>query len=445
MGNPVIVEATRSPIGKRNGWLSGLHATELLGAVQKALVEKAGIDAGDVEQVIGGCVTQAGEQSNNITRVGWLTAGLPEQVGATTVDCQCGSGQQANHLIAGLIAAGAIDIGIACGIEAMSRVGLGANAGPDRAAIRAESWDIDMPDQFERRRADRQAPRHHPRGPRRVRLRHRSSKAKQAWAEGRFDREISGSRRRCSTSRSSRPPSVTIVTRDQGLRDTTLEGLAALKPVLEGGIHTAGTSSQISDGAAAVLWMDEDEAKALGLKPRARIVSQALVGAEPYYHLDGPVQSTAKVLEKAGMKMGDIDIFEINEAFASVVLSWARVHNPDMDRVNVNGGAIALGHPVGCTGSRLITTALHELERTDKSTALVTDVRRRRAVHRHDHRADLAFPLGGLHQPPREEPDRRPQTGQHDRACARTPSVNEPLQRMSVPPAAFGLNRNSAQ
>src|SRR5690606_33950243 len=150
MGNPVIVEATRSPIGKRNGWLSGLHATELLGAVQKALVEKAGINPGDVEQVIGGCVTQFGEQSNNISRVAWLTAGLPEHVGATTIDCQCRSSQQANHLIAGLIATGAIDIGIACGIEAMSRVGLGENAGPDRSIIRASSWDIDMPNQIGR-------------------------------------------------------------------------------------------------------------------------------------------------------------------------------------------------------------------------------------------------------------------------------------------------------
>ena len=163
-----------------------------------------------------------------------------------------------------------------------------------------------------------------------------------------------------------------MVGRDQGLRDTTAEGLAALKPVMEGGLHTAGTSSQISDGAAAVLWMDEDKAKALGLKPRARIVSQALVGSEVYYHLDGPVQSTAKVLQKAGMTMADIDLVEINEAFASVVLSWAQVHKADMDKVNVNGGAIALGHPVGSTGSRLITTALHELERTDKSTALIT-------------------------------------------------------------------------
>jgi acetyl-CoA C-acetyltransferase len=371
MGNPVIVEATRSPIGKRNGWLSGLHATELLGAVQKALVDKAGLDPAEVEQLIGGCVTQFGEQSNNITRVAWLTAGLPDEVGATTVDCQCGSGQQANHLVAGLIAAGAIDIGIACGVEAMSRVGLGANAGPDRGAIRAASWDIDMPNQFEA--AERIAKR---RGITREDIDAfglaSQQKAKQAWAEGRFDREISGIEAPVLDEQKQPTSDRHIVSKDQGLRDTTAEGLASLKPVVDGGIHTAGTSSQISDGAAAVLLMDEDKANSLGLKPRARIVSQALVGAEPYYHLDGPVQSTTKVLEKAGMKIGDIDIVEINEAFASVVLSWARVHEPDMDRVNVNGGAIALGHPVGSTGSRLITTALHELERTDKSTALIT-------------------------------------------------------------------------
>ena len=371
MGNPVIVEATRSPIGKRGGWLSGLHATEILGGVQKALVDKAGIDAATVEQVIGGCVTQYGEQSNNVTRVAWLTAGLPEQVGATTVDCQCGSAQQANHLIAGLIAAGAIDIGIACGIEAMSRVGLGANAGPDRAKIRAESWDLDMPDQFTA--AERIAKR---RGITRADLDHlgliSQQKAKRAWDEHRFDREISALEAPVIDENKQPTAERHMVSRDQGLRETTAEGLAALKPVMEGGLHTAGTSSQISDGAAAVLWMDEDKAKALGLKPRARIVSQALVGSEVYYHLDGPVQSTAKVLEKAGMTMADIDLVEINEAFASVVLSWAQVYNADLDMVNVNGGAIALGHPVGSTGSRLITTALHELERTDKSTALIT-------------------------------------------------------------------------
>jgi acetyl-CoA C-acetyltransferase len=371
MGNPVIVEATRSPIGKRGGWLSGLHATELLGAVQKAVVEKAGIDADEVEQVIGGCVTQYGEQSNNITRVAWLTAGLPEQIGATTVDCQCGSAQQANHLIAGLIATGAIDVGIACGIEAMSRVGLGANAGPDRSLIRAASWDIDMPDQFTA--AERIAQR---RGITRNDLDHlgflSQQRAKRAWDEHRFDREISPIEAPVIDENKRPTAERHMVSRDQGLRDTTMEGLAGLKPVMEGAMHTAGTSSQISDGAAAVLWMDEDKAKALGLKPRARIISQALVGAETYYHLDGPVQSTARVLEKAGMKLGDIDLVEINEAFASVVLSWAQVHGADMDKVNVNGGAIALGHPVGSTGSRLITTALHELERTDQSTALIT-------------------------------------------------------------------------
>ncbi|OBG86481.1 acetyl-CoA acetyltransferase [Mycobacterium sp. E802] len=367
MGNPVIVEATRSPIGKRNGWLSGLHATELLGAVQKALVEKAGIDAGQVEQVIGGCVTQYGEQANNVTRQSWLIAGLPEHVGATSIDCQCGSAQQANHLVAGLIAAGAIDIGIACGIEAMSRVGLGANGGGARAA----SWDIDLPNQFEA--AERIAKR---RGLTRADVDAlglaSQTRAKQAWAEGRFDREISPIVAPVIDENKQPTAELNTVSRDQGLRDTTAEGLASLKPVMEGGIHTAGTSSQISDGAAAVLWMDEDKAKALGLKPRARIVAQANVGAETFYHLDGPVQSTARVLEKAGMKLGDIDLVEINEAFASVVLSWAQVHGADMDKVNVNGGAIALGHPVGSTGSRLITTALHELERTGKSTALIT-------------------------------------------------------------------------
>lgn len=371
MGNPVIVEATRSPIGKRNGWLSGLHSTELLGAVQKALVDKAGIDAGDVEQVIGGCVTQFGEQSNNISRAAWLTAGLPEHVGATTVDCQCGSGQQANHLVAGLIAIGAIDIGIACGIEAMSRVSLGANAGPDRSLIRAESWDIDLPNQFEA--AERIAKR---RGITREDIDEfgymSQAKAKHAWDEGRFDRETSPIVAPALDENKQPTSERVTINRDQGLRNTTLSGLSELKPILKDGMHTAGTSSQISDGAAALLWMDEEKAKALGIRPRARIVSQALVGAEPYYHLDGPVQSTAKVLEKAGMKIGDIDIVEINEAFASVVLSWTRVHDPYMTKINVNGGAIALGHPVGCTGSRLLTTALYELERSDQSTALIT-------------------------------------------------------------------------
>jgi acetyl-CoA C-acetyltransferase len=196
--------------------------------------------------------------------------------------------------------------------------------------------------------------------------------AKQAWDEGRFDREVLTVIAPEATKEGELTGNKLTVDRDQGLRDTTAESLAALKPVIEGGLHTAGTSSQISDGAAAVLLMDEAKAKALGLKPRARLRAQALVGAEPYYHLDGPVQATERVLAKAGMSIGDLDLFEINEAFASVVLSWAQVHGPDMDKVNVNGGAIALGHPVGSTGARLITTALHELERRDGETALIT-------------------------------------------------------------------------
>ncbi|GAA4490100.1 steroid 3-ketoacyl-CoA thiolase [Rhodococcus olei] len=371
MGTPVIVEAVRTPIGKRGGWLSGLHASETLGAAQTGLIERAGIDPLLVEQVIGGCVTQAGAQSNNVTRTAWLAAGLPWQVGATTIDCQCGSAQQANHLIAGLIATGAIDVGIACGVEQMSQVPLGANVGTEAGPRRPASWDIDMPNQFEA--AERIAKR---RGITRDDIEalgvRSQALAKQAWAEGRFDREVLPVTAPVIGEDKLPTDETTVVTRDQGLRDTTLESLAKLKPVIEGGIHTAGTASQISDGAAAVLLMDSDRALALGLKPRARIVSQVLVGAEPEYHLDGPVQATAKVLEKAGMKIGDLDLFEVNEAFASVALSWAQVHGPDMDKVNVNGGALALGHPVGSTGSRLITTALHELERRDGSTALIS-------------------------------------------------------------------------
>jgi len=370
MGIPVIVEAVRTPIGKRNGWLSGLHAAELLGAAQVELVKRAGIEPSEVEQVVGGCVTQAGEQASNVTRNAWLGAGLPYEVAATTVDCQCGSSQQANHFVAGLVSAGAVDVGIACGIEAMSRVGLGMNVYNGPGSSRPPTFPWDMPDQFGA--AERIAQR---RGITREDVDAwglaSQQKAARAVAEGRFDREIAplevvvpdadggeGERR--------------VVDRDQGPRDTTAEGLAKLKPVMPEGIHTAGSSSQISDGAAAVLWMSEERAKAAGLRPRARILAQVLVGSEPYYHLDGPVDATRKVLAKAGMTIGDIDLFEVNEAFASVVLSWAQVHEPDLDDVNVNGGAIALGHPVGATGSRLVTTALHELERSDRTTALVS-------------------------------------------------------------------------
>jgi len=364
----VIVEAVRTPIGKRNGLLSALHAADVLAAAQVEVVKRAGLHPSDVEQLVGGCVTQAGEQASNVTRNAWLGAGMPYEVAATTVDCQCGSSQQANHLIAGLIAADAIEVGIACGVEAMSRVGLGMNVINGPGTSRPPGYPPEMPDQFGA--AERIAVR---RGITRDDVDAFALASQQhaarAQEEGRFDREIvpvdvpAGGGAEVD---------VTVVDRDQGPRESTIEGLAKLKPVLDDGIHTAGNSSQISDGAAAVLWMSEARARAVGLRPRARIVAQVLVGSEPYYHLDGPVDATRKVLKKAGMTMGDIDLFEVNEAFASVALSWARVHEPDMEKVNVNGGAIALGHPVGATGSRLITTALHELERSDKTLALIS-------------------------------------------------------------------------
>ncbi|HMK99552.1 MAG TPA: steroid 3-ketoacyl-CoA thiolase [Acidimicrobiales bacterium] len=370
MAQPVIVEAVRTPIGRRNGALSGLHAAELLGVAQVELVKRAGIDPAEVEQVVGGCVTQAGEQASNVTRTAWLSQSLPYEVAATTVDCQCGSSQQANHFVSNLIAAGAVDVGIACGVEAMSRVGLGANVFNGPGTSRPPDFPWDMPDQFGA--AERIAAK---RGITRDQVDAlglaSQEKAARAWAEGRFDREVvpveapvvgpdgpTGERQ--------------VVTRDGGLRETSAEALSSLKPVMPDGIHTAGNSSQISDGAAAVLWMSQERARAGGLRPRARIVAQVLVGSDPYYHLDGPVEATAKVLAKAGMTMADVDLFEVNEAFASVALSWAQVHEPDMEKVNVNGGAIALGHPVGATGSRLVTTVLHELERRDASVALVT-------------------------------------------------------------------------
>jgi len=360
MAEAVLVEAVRTPIGKRNGWLAGLHPAHTLGHVQREVIARAGIDPSLVEQVVGGCVTQAGEQGSNITRYAWLASGLPQTAGVTTVDCQCGSAQQANHFIAGLIAADAIDIGVACGVEMMSRVGLGANVMSGPGVPRPDGWDVDLPNQFEG--ADRIAKDF---GITREDLDEfglaSQQKAARAWSEERFKSQIAP----IDT------PEGTI-DRDQGLRETSLEALAALKPVQEGGFHTAGTSSQISDGAAAVMLASREKAQALGLKPRARIVSQALVGDEPYYHLNGPVAATQRVLDRSGMSIGNFDLFEVNEAFASVVVNWGRQHKVDFDKVNVNGGAIALGHPVGSTGSRLITTALHELERTDEQFALIS-------------------------------------------------------------------------
>jgi acetyl-CoA C-acetyltransferase len=371
VGNPVIVAAARTPIGKRGGVLAGLHPAEILGAAQAGLLDRAGLDPAGVEQVAGGCVTQAGEQSSNVTRTAWLHAGLPYQAGCLTLDAQCGSAQQAVHVVAGLIAAGAITAGLACGVEAMSRVPLGANRGTGVGTPRPASWAIDMPNQFVA--AERIAER---RGLARADLDEfglrSQTRAAHAWSQGWFEREVLPVKAPVLDGDGQPTGETRVVDRDQGLRETSAEALARLRPVLDGGLHTAGTSSQISDGAAAVLLLDADRASQLGLRPRARILAQCLIGAEPYYHLDGPVAATERVLASAGMTIGDIDLFEVNEAFASVVLSWQRVHQPDPERVNVNGGAIALGHPVGSTGARLITSALHELERRDAAVALIT-------------------------------------------------------------------------
>src|SRR3990172_5750481 len=303
MPEAVIVEAVRTPIGKRNGRLAGLHPAQLLAIAQTEVVKRAGIEPAMVEQIVGGCVTQAGEQAANVTRNAWLGAGLPYEAAATTVDSQCGSGQQANPLIAGLIAFGALDVGIACGAEAMSRIPLGANVYNGPGYFQPPDWPWDSPQtQFEA--AERIA---RNRGITREDVDafalSSQRKAARAWEECRFEREVVHVEAPILGEDGKPTGDTRIATRDQGVRDTTPEGLASLKPVLEDGIHTAGNSSQISDGASAVLWMSAERARDLGLKPRARIVAQVLVGSDPYYLLDGPVDSTARVLKRAGITM----------------------------------------------------------------------------------------------------------------------------------------------
>jgi len=376
MREAVIVEAIRTPIARGKmirGELSGLHAAHLLRKVQSGVCERSGIPTSEIEQVIGGCVTQAGEQSNNITRQAWLSKGDDYTAGGTTIDTQCGSGQQANHLIHALVKGGTIDAGIACGVEVMSHVGLGANVINGPGYFQPPDWPWDTaPDQFTM--AERIAQN---RGISRADVDafglDSQRKARQARDEGRFKREILPIDAPVLGDDGQPTGESVLVEHDQGIRESTAEGLAALKPVLEGGIHTAGNSSQISDGAAAVLYMSKEKAEALGLKPRARILFDVLCGTDPYFLLDGPVDATAVIQKKTGMSIrNDIDLYEINEAFAAVVLSWAGVYDIDMAKVNVNGGAIALGHPVGATGSRLIVTALHELERRGLGTAFVS-------------------------------------------------------------------------
>jgi acetyl-CoA C-acetyltransferase len=376
MREVVVADAVRSPIGKKNGSLAGVHALDLLGTVLKALITRTGIDPGTVGQVIGGCVGQIGMQSMNVTRSAWLSAGLPLEVPSTTVDAQCGSSQQASTLAYSLIAAGVVEVAVACGVEIMSKVPLGSTTPKDPDAgkpINRGYWKhYEYTTQFE--------------GAERMAERWGISRAG-ADAFGLLSQERSAAALREDRFASQLVPievpergadgmnlgTTVIFERDEAPRPSTLEGLAKLKPTgRPNGVHTAGTSSQIADGAAALLLMSRDRAEALGVTPLATVVDACLVGCDPVLMLEGPIPATRKLLGDNGLSMGDVDIVEINEAFASVVLAWEQEVKADMSRVNPNGGAIALGHPLGATGIVLITKAVHELARSDGEHALVT-------------------------------------------------------------------------
>ena len=372
----VIVEALRTPIGRRGGGLSGLHPGEVLAKVQSAVIERSGIDPSAVGQVVGGCVSQVGEQSFNITRTAWLSAGLPLTTAATTVDTQCGSSQQATNLAASMVAAGVVDVAMACGVEAMSRVPIGANSSKQLGLgvpIPPTYFDqYEMTSQFE--------------GAERIAERWGISRedtdafglasqerAARAWAEGRFDGQWIPVEAPVLDDERQPTGETQVIERDEGLRETSLEKLSGLKPVARpDGVHTAGNSSQISDGAAAMLMMTAERAEELGLRPRARIVDTCLVGVDPVLMLTGPIDATERLVERTGIGLDTIDVFEINEAFASVVLAWAKQTGADLERTNPNGGAIALGHPLGATGAFLMTKALYELERTEGRYGLIS-------------------------------------------------------------------------
>jgi acetyl-CoA C-acetyltransferase len=374
--NVVIVDAVRTPIGRRGGGLSSMHPADLLGHVQAALVERAGIDPAEIGQVVGGCVSQVGEQSFNVTRTAWLAAGLPLTTAATTIDTQCGSSQQATNLATSLVGSDVVDVAVACGVELMSRIPIGINSSKklglgipipkpyfaryemtsqfEGAERIADKWGITRADTDAFGLASQE-------------------RAARAWAEGRFDGQWIAVEAPDVDDEGNPTGSTHTVARDEGIRESSLEKLATLKPVgREDGVHTAGNSSQISDGAAAVLIMTDDKATALGLTPRARIVDTCLVGVDPVLMLTGPIDATQRLLARSGLSIDDIDTFEINEAFASVVLAWAKETGADLEKTNPNGGAIALGHPLGATGAFLMTKALNELERIGGRYGLVS-------------------------------------------------------------------------
>jgi acetyl-CoA acyltransferase len=379
MPTAVIVDAVRTAGGKRNGRLSGWHPADLAGEVLKALAERNDLDPALVEDVIMGCVMQVGHQSINVGRNAVLAAGWPESVPATTIDRQCGSSQQSAHFAAQGVIAGAYDIVVAGGVEVMTTTPMGASVTPgslpfgpkvmERYAERgglvpqgisaeliAEKWGLtrDDVDGFGARS---------------------QTLAEKADAEGRFENEIVAVQERKLDRETGKViESDALVAHDEGIRPgTTVETLANLKPAFKpDGVVTAGNSSQITDGASAALIMSEEKAAALGLKPRARFHSFALAGVDPIFMLTGPIPATEKVLERAKLTLDDMDLVEINEAFASVVLAWEKELHPDMAKVNVNGGAIALGHPLGASGTKLLATLLNELERTGGRYGLLT-------------------------------------------------------------------------
>jgi acetyl-CoA C-acetyltransferase len=374
MRDVVIVDAVRTPIGKRGGGLSTMHSADLLAVAQKAAIDRSGIDPAEIGQVVGGCISQVGMQAFNVSRTAWLTAGLPVSVAATTVDSQCGSSQQATSIATSFVASGVVDAALACGVEVMSQVPMGSSLskGVGKAIPKSYFPVHEYTTQFEA--AERIAEKW---GITRSELdalgAQSQQRAARAWDEGRFGGQIVPVDAP-DLGDDGKPTGTTHrVARDEGLRETTAEGLAQLEPVVgEDGYHTAGTSSQISDAAAAVLLMTADKAAALGLRPRARVVDTCLVGSDPTLMLTGPIDATHHLLARNGMTMGDVDLTEINEAFASVVLAWERELEPDDETVNPNGGAIALGHALGSTGAVLVTKAVAELERSDGELALVT-------------------------------------------------------------------------
>ncbi len=378
MRDVVIVEAGRSAIGKRGGSLAATHPADVLGPVQMEVIRRAGLESGQVDQVVGGCINKVGAQAMNVTRTAWLSHGGAEHVASTTIDAQCGSSQQALNQAYSLIASGAEDVVLACGVENMSRLPIGsdafagAKAGYGKPISRSYFAHYEFASQFEG--AERIAEKY---GITRLdadRLGLESQlRAARAIAEGRFETSIIPLEVDVVDENGERTGERRIVTRDEIPRDTSMEKLATLKPVArEDGIHTAGSASQIADGASAVLVMSAERAEKLGVRPLARIVGTALVGCDPVLMLEGPIPATRKLLDRADLTIGDIDVVEINEAFASVVLAWAKELQPDMERVNPNGGAIALGHPLGGTGTFLATKAVHELVRTGGRYGLIT-------------------------------------------------------------------------